>query len=474
MKYHLFVLSFILTSKCLAQICDCQTNYNWVKTTFEQNDAGFEHALENKGRAAYEAHNALIKEKINTAKTLPECTILLYEWLSFFRKGHIAIELLKPPTSNQETDFKNWERRFIKTTSFKKYLVGLEAPKFEGIWKTGSYTIGIQKEATEYIGFIIESETPMWTIGQVKLRFSLDTQSSTFYLRDHSPVHSNSIELMGQNRLIIGNTTLNRVYPEIAEEPQFEQYFKTIDAELPYLDQLDSNTLYFRIPSFQSNQKKYIDSVIFVNKSIIGSTKNLIIDIRNGTGGSDASFNELIPFLYTNPIRSAGVQYLSTPLNNKRMLDFINKPEFEFSEKEKEWAKKSFDTLQNHIGQWVNLENSSFNTLELDSTYAFPEQVAIIINEQNASTDEEFLLAAKQSKKVSLFGTTTFGVLDISNMYFVTSPCEEFNLGYCLTKSYRVPEFTIDSTGIQPDFYLDNAIPKHQWVDYVMKRLNGL
>jgi C-terminal processing protease CtpA/Prc len=109
----------------------------------------------------------------------------------------------------------------------------------------------------------------------------------------------------------------------------------------------------------------------------------------------------------------------------------------------------------------------------LDTVYSYPENVGIIINEANGSTAEQFLLEAKQSRKVKLFGVTTFGVLDISNMYFVDSPCKEFQLGYSLSRSMRIPDFTIDEKGIQPDYYLDRTIPPYEWTDFVNKILNG-
>lgn len=80
-------------------------------------------------------------------------------------------------------------------------------------------------------------------------------------------------------------------------------------------------------------------------------------------------------------------------------------------------------------------------------------------------------MAAKQSKKVKLFGRTTAGVLDISNMYFVNSPCGELELGYCLSRSMRIPEMTIDDKGIQPDYYMDKTIPVYQWIDFVAESL---
>ena len=109
---------------------------------------------------------------------------------------------------------------------------------------------------------------------------------------------------------------------------------------------------------------------------------------------------------------------------------------------------------------------------KLNKILPYPKNIGIIINHKNGSTAEQFLLAAKQSKKVKLFGTTTAGVLDISNMYSVESPCKEFKLGYSLSKSLRIPDMEIDGKGIQPDYYIDKSIPQHDWVNYVNEILN--
>lgn len=475
----LILILFTTTSLSFAQNCDCARNFDWVKKTFEENDAGFQYALKNKGEQAYTDHNKRILDKVQNAKTLPECTPVLYEWLQFFRSGHVAIRLNEQTSQikvvKSEKRFTDWETYSIKTGDFKKYLDENKTSDYEGIWETEPYKIGIKKENGKYIGFIIESGSETWTKGQIKLKFNIaeENASSVFYMRDHSAVESNNVTMTGKNNLQIGNITLSRVYPKIEDEPKYLQYFKALNAEHPYIERLNETTLYLRIPSFNERHKKMIDSVLGVNKEKILIAKNLIIDIRNNGGGSDVSYAEIIPFLYTNPIRGVGVEYLSTKLNNQRMLDFINKPEYEFDNEGKKWAKEAYDKLENKLGQFVNLDAEIVTVGKLDTIYPNPQNIGIIINEVNGSTAEQFLLEAKQSRKVKLFGVTTFGVLDISNMYFVESPCKEFQLGYALSRSMRIPDFTIDEKGIQPDYYLDKSIPQYEWTDYVNKILNG-
>ena len=238
----------------------------------------------------------------------------------------------------------------------------------------------------------------------------------------------------------------------------------------PFLRHINDSTLYFRIPSFAFPQKKHIDQLIEENTEILKSTPNLIIDLRYNGGGSDVSYKELLPFLYTNPIRTIGMEMRSTELNNQRMLDFAENEDYDEEYREK--CRENYQTLSERMGEFVLLEEEAIETLTLEETLPYPQQVAIIINEYCGSTTEEFLLAARQSKKVKLFGTTSFGILDISNMHSVRSPDGEFKLLYSLSRSLRIPDLAIDGIGIKPDYFLDASIPKSQWVQHVRDILN--
>ncbi len=477
MKFIIPVLIFLFPIFLAAQDCDCNSNFNWVKKTFEENDAGFDYILEVKGKNDYEKHNAFYSEKIKDITDQGKCMETLYEWLTFFRSGHIGIIPMDNSEGAKESKekeivqkFKDWEKMEVDVDKFRASLSSQTKASYEGIYRSGQYLIGVKKVDEEYVGFIIEADGVYWTEGQVKMRIKAD-QSVVYYMQDHSARNFDQAELLGNNYLNMGFISLNRVLPELPGDPKVEAYFKSMSTNVPYFEVLDEETVLLRIPTFTGSEKDVIDSVIFANRAKILETENFIIDIRNNGGGSDRSYEELLPIMYTNPIRGVGVAFRSTTLNNQRMLDFINIPEYEFSEEDKKWAQESYDTLSNHLGEFVNLDTTVVDETTFDTIYPFPQNIAILINENNGSTAEQFLLDSKQSRKVKLYGKTTAGVLDISNMNLLKSPCQEFKLGYCLSKSYRIPHMAIDEKGIQPDFYLDEGIPDYQWVEYVKQIL---
>ena len=57
------LIAFFLTFNAFAQDCSCEENFLWVKKTFEENDAGFQVALDRKGKAEYEMAYGKLKAK---------------------------------------------------------------------------------------------------------------------------------------------------------------------------------------------------------------------------------------------------------------------------------------------------------------------------------------------------------------------------------------------------------------------------
>ncbi|WP_438863960.1 S41 family peptidase [Neptunicella sp.] len=287
---------------------------------------------------------------------------------------------------------------------------------------------------------------------------------------NHSEQNLDSFFELDGNIIDIGDHTyMTRINGRTPTGESASRYIRLRNANAPMFEKISENVLLFRIPSFDFSNKQKIDDLIEANMSSISSSSTLIIDIRNNGGGSDSTYNGLLPLLYTNPIRIVGVEYKSTPLNNRRMQDMVDG---KYGRDVVDWAKKNLKTLQSKLGEFVMLEKSKISVTRFDQVLSNPKNIAILINENNASSAEQFLLEAKQSTKVKLFGKTTSGILDISNTYHVTSPSQRLTLFYSLSRSLRIPDITIDGIGIQPDYYLDNSIPRYGWIDFVVETLN--
>ena len=161
----------------------------------------------------------------------------------------------------------------------------------------------------------------------------------------------------------------------------------------------------------------------------------------------------------------------STPLNNARNEGFLADPDM--PEDIKTWVADIVARLAATDAEWVPMSDTPVDVERRDTVYAYPARVGIVTDERNGSTAEQFLLDARQSLKVKTFGVPTAGVLDVSNMNFVESPCGDYELGYSISRSYRLPDLPIDDIGVQPDYFLDAGIPRWRWVEHVRGVLEG-
>lgn len=470
--YSVLIGLFFVTFTINAQQadCHCEQTFQWVKTTFESNDAGFATVLKEKGTTAYTYHNTTFEPQIKAAKSKEECAEVIQKWLRFFRKGHISFSQLSSG-SNSVSE----AERFAPVNQVEHLVVDLEASKlalsqkktldFEGIWNVDNYEILIQKKGTDYKGILLNSPNAQWKPGEVKfiIREEKGQWVADFYMRNKSKVKAEVLTISSK-RVLIRGSLMRRTFPEVVPTTTADD-----DAELIWsgdfsFKKITKDMAYLRIPSFDDSNKKAIDSLLDTHAKTLRTTPKLIIDLRYNGGGSDMCYEKLLPLIYTQPIRTVGVAFLSTPLNNQRMLELAQNTNF--SEDRRKVFQEYYHQLNKQLNEFVNL---SATTVEINSYPSCPKikEVAIIVNGDCGSTTEQFLLAARQSKKVKIYGTKTFGSLDVSNMHFVNSPCGDYELGYCLSRSFRVPDMALDNQGILPDFYIDSSVPRFEWVEFV-------
>ena len=480
-KLFIFFTIIIIAVNTFAQECNCGKAFDWIVSTFEENDAGFQYVIDKKGKDDYIKYTALYKEKAKSITTLNDCSDVMNGWLHYFRSGHIGAGLKESgenskKLSDAEIRLQYKNEKTIELT--ENQLINILEKKqnknpIEGIWDNGVYSIGIigdEKSNKKFTAFIIKADSVYWMPKQVKAGFTLNDDNKTFtvdyYMQDHSKQATQAKLINDSGTLLsIHKNYWTRVYPESKITKKEELLVSFNKYRLPFVEKLSDKTVYIRIPSFAPDKKKDIDSVLAKYNSLITSIPNLIIDIRNGTGGNDASYKKIIPYLYTNPIRTVGMQLYATKLN---------------AEAYEKYAKIFNDTsdinhgnrvarkMRENIGKFITLSEQTYSLDSLDKVLPYPEKVAIICNQFNGSTDEQFLLDAKQSTKVKVFGRPTGGMLDISNINVIEFTDGNFvvGLGYCMSKSYRIPDYCIDGVGIQPDYFIDDAISEDDWIEY--------
>lgn len=476
-------------SAALAQPCACPTAFDWMVRTFEQNDAGFQLVVDRKSQAAYAEHTQALRAQADSAADLIACSRVLDEWLHWFRKGHIGIG---PTEQAQQADQQHRSAtptvtapfsatRTVKLTEAElvKRLerMGIARHPLEGVWTMGAYRVGIvrqPKDSTRFDAVILASENKNWKPGEVKVelqRAADGRYAGTFYMGDHSPQPVEAALQGSSGSLLQMRGVWMRQVPAPQFSPTERMHQRAMDADLPFLERLNERTLYLRIPSFAFEQKAHIDSVLAANDALIRSTANLIIDIRYGTGGSDASYGGLIPYLYSGPIRTVGIKLRATELNAAGYEAYAD-----MFGRETEDGRECLDIatrMRAALGGWIEADTQPWTVDSTHTVLPYPQRVGIICNEGNGSTDEQFLLEARTSAKVKLFGHPTSGSLDVSNMRQVTSPDGCFQLGYTMSMSHRLPRMPVDVMGIQPDHYLDEGIPEMEWIGYVQGVLEG-
>lgn len=340
----------------------------------------------------------------------------------------------------------------------------------EGIWLSYRNNIGIIKEKDNtYKAFSLATKELLFTLKPISGN-EFELKSFTGYSGKASlRLNDKVLELYGDDKFVrkTGDDTkdnaLLRSY--ISEYPNGVNTY-------PVALALTDSTLYLRIPDFSYD---ITDQLVKKHWNDIISRPNLIVDIRNNSGGQDNFFEILSKLIYSKPYYSKGVEWYATPNNIKMYEEAMEKGEIRNGEEGMRRTRSLVNEMKKNIGGFViHPMMGKDQWVKFDTVYKNPKRVGIIINEENASSAEQFILNAKQSSKTITFGNAnTAGVLDYSNAISEKLPSGNYSLTFPMTRSRRLPDNPIDNVGITPDVIVPYPSTIQlfdrldQWVYYV-------
>lgn len=468
----LILSSFIVYSQ---KQCNCVEILDFVSNEIETNSASFAHqVIEYKQNTEYEKHLKSVYKIAKQVKTEKECIGIIQFYLSFLRDAHQNLALDK-----EYYPFESFTDSIAVKKFIKEYVENFRIKKIKpkgilGNWyyKNGTYAIQIQKnhqKGRKYIG-VLKQEIRNKNLflankGDLKIEFYENYKNelyAIYWFFNQKP----SLYKVEYNDSILkfGRTLI--FYRDSLNTKSIKNKYKLSNST--YFEELNSKTNYLRIHSFGGKNKKNIDSIINSNREKLLSKNNLIIDVRNNGGGTDLSYYPLLPYImdkktYQNPIVASSIWV------SKANFDNYDKTRYLYLETKKDsvQADKEITELRKHIG---GFEPFIKTTSTIDTIYAYPKKVYIIQNKGDASSTEGFILAAKQSKKVTTFGENTEGMVSYAEWRKLEIPKLPAWISMTQKKVIFYDNSDFEMIGIEPDVKL-NPDEEYNWFEIVKKEI---
>lgn len=448
------LIIFVFFNNSFAQSCDCAKEFIYIKDKIEKNYAGFKDKVNDKTVSLYGQRTQSALKLAKSTTSPAHCVYLINDWLTFFRDQHNTVGRERLSVEKEKVDLQKRIDGIDRLNLSEKELQALSSSQgVTGIyWDEDSTSqIAVVKSKTtfrDYAGVVISSKTGKWLPGQVvlELKKGKDTLKGILYDKYYIPNNAS---------LQIKRDALGSFTRDGSKQP-FKELTSgaLVDSRV-----LSAKTLYMSISTFRTTNAKNIDSLFKANQANLSKMPYLILDLRNNPGGADFSYKPITKYLYTHATTDIGADVLSTDDNAKAWAALMNTEGI--PPDQTRFINSVVEKMEQHKGELVSF--SEDKKVTLDSVSAYPKKIIILINKICGSTTEEFLLMARQSKKVTLMGEHTAGVLDYSNMRATNFSCMPYTLYWATSRSRRIDlGMAIDNVGIQPNIELKQD---QNWVE---------
>jgi len=305
---------------------------------------------------------------------------------------------------------------------------------------------------------VLDTRAEGWQAGQEKARLTRAADGAIrvqFRAADHSS-HRVQASLAGGDAVL----ELDRwgIWArEIPPPPEGFEIDRVAASPDLFLRPLSRTTLWLRVPDFAMERIEPVRGLLAAHEKELASCPNLLIDLRDNGGGSDSTYRPIMDLLYTRPIYSVGVEFRATEDNVAAWRGLAGKaraidPDLAAG------MDRLVAILAANLGSYVRHGDAAWSIDRRATVLPFPKRVAILIDDA-ASSGEQFLLEARQSRKVTLFGRrNSAGVLDFANVVHMDTPSGRWGVFWATSRSLRLPDDPVDPDGIAPDIRIPEDV----------------
>jgi len=452
--------------------CHCTANLNEYIRIVSENYAGYRDKVNPATATSYRQLLAGLRQQAAKTTAPADCYALLERYRRFFFDKHLQLETDLPVRQELpyglrpgKTIATGWDssrvHRYLQQN--RKRLLPLE-----GIWASDEFEAAIRFDAATntYRGTVLRNAGKQWKAGDL-LFVSRPVWKNEWQTYFQTP--SLSWEKVGSEQE--KDVLIHEFYG--IWRKKFPATSDTLpdDALLPRfgdvrMQLLDSATLYIRLKSCAPSNKPVLAGLLRQYAPQLERVPNWIIDLRTNRGGSTGVFEPIEPYLFTHTYIGDGDGHWMTPGHTAAFEGFLRNYDSLLSEPVKAFLIRKVADGRAQPGSW-SLQGG--DTVHYAAVQPFPQRVAILSSRENASAGESFLITARgMSRKVTIFGTPSAGLLDYGDINAFDLPCKHFRIRIPSRRAnYIDAGKAYDRSGFPPDVRIPGGTT--DWIAFVRR-----
>lgn len=475
----LALIAALMAGPVAAEPMDCGAAFSALKATLETNYAGYviEYAAPGARRDAYQAMAVQVGAATAGATSRPDCTRLLNRYVAFFSDPHLFLQDTPTYDEARQAAFRQAAPvSSLDVPALRATALAATDP-VAGIWATDEGEVAVVPGGDGFDAVMIAPTDARWQAGQVRAHLTPAAQGydvTLYRTGDRAPILRFDARLEGDLRLRLAPSTWGRVAPAVRD--MGDAFDPRAPRQPVYIDHSpEVGVLY--LPSFDPAKTGEAGARIMQQHAAdIAAKRLLVIDIRGNEGGSQAVWSALAPFYATGEWEPADP---NGPAGGDVVLAAPRVIEIWRSFRDNSGPGAYRDTLDSLIARLEAAPPGTLTPFRTDAgptgpdtpaqLAGGPQAVAILTDSMVVSAGEAFLLTARRSPKVTVFGHNSMGSIDYWTVGIVSIGEGEGRYGLGLpigAASASLPAGGYNTDGVPVDVRLDGAY--ETWLPQVL------